>query len=125
MARPVTHAVFREVVAYYQNHPAIRLGDKEVMCEFVGRLPVKKGEERTHAATVNEGENRHRFTLRVARCFLYLPTDRLVEQVCHELAHVLLWPLGCDEEKEHPIVEKLALGWSSTIPMPDILTEAR
>lgn len=112
----VRQAVVREVVEHYQG--LVRLRDTDIRLRFVGRIP---GSERTYMEVHNDGENQHRYRIDVARCAQYLPADLLIEKVCHELAHVLLWPLGAEEEAEHRVVDKLAIVWAETLPPPFVL----
>ena len=117
--RPVPLATFREVVAHYQG--IVRLRDREIELRYAAKLPTGPGEDRVYAETDDDDLNRHRFVLTVSRAALYLPTERLIEIVLHELAHIFLWPLNAEDDAEHDCVEKLALVWASTLPLPDVL----
>jgi hypothetical protein len=115
MARRFTNAAVREAVAYYREH--LRLQDTEVVLIFAGLLKADRKSSRTYASTIIDGANRHRFQITLAQCALYLPPHLLAEMICHELLHVVFWPLELEADTEHPVVEKLALIFASTIPL--------
>jgi hypothetical protein len=119
MAARFSNAAVREAVAHYREH--LRLQDSEIVLRFVGTLKPGK-DSRTYASTIIDGANRHRFQITIARCASYLPAHLLAEMICHELLHVVFWSLDLEADAEHPVVEKLALIFASTLPLAPSLT---